>query len=222
MSDNARLAARGNEESDLILSVTPTIAVKKDGARLKVRGSYSPWLITYVSGTGSNSVANTLNSIANLEAIDNFMYVDARANIFQSFLSPFGAQPADYGTATSNRTEVTSLGLSPYIRGRLRNGSQYTLRDDVNYTTFSSGNRPDLMSNAVIAAWNGVGERLIVPSVEYNRNTTKFGVQPAFLSELARARATLNVDPELQVFASGGYENTVSYTHLTLPTNREV
>lgn len=207
LTDNARLAPEGREEADLLNLVTPTLGVNKDGARLKVNARYSPTLLWYTGGSVASSVRNTLLSNANLEVIDNFFYVDGRANIFQTFLSPFGPQPGDIGSSTANRTEVTTLGISPYIRGRLPGGSQYSIRDDVNYTTFSAGERPDTLGNSVAARWDGVGGTFIVPSFDYNYNSVTYGTQPAFVSQLARLRATANVDTDLQVFATGGYES---------------
>ncbi|MEO8038522.1 MAG: TIGR03016 family PEP-CTERM system-associated outer membrane protein [Betaproteobacteria bacterium] len=207
LSDNALLRPHGQEEADLIISASPTIAVNKNGARLKVKGSYTPWFYTYLAGTGETTVRNTMDGVASLEAVENLVYVDGRANIYQSFISPFGGQPNDPGTVSSNRTEVATLGLSPYIRGELAGGSRYELRDDINYTTFRTGERPDLLSNAVIGRWSGKGGTVIVPGIEYNYTSTQFGSQPAFVTQLVRARAGLNLSTDFQVFATGGYES---------------
>lgn len=207
LSDNVLLRPPGQEESDLYTTISPTIGVNKTGARLKVNARYTPSLIWYTGGTLSNTVRNTLDGNASLEVIDNFFYVDARANIFQSFLNPFGPQPGDIGSSTGNRTEVTTVGLTPYIRGRLPGGSQYSLRDDISYTSFSTGERPDTYGNSLAARWDGVSGTFIVPSAEYTYNSVQFGTQPAFVAQLARLRATANLDPEFQVFATGGYES---------------
>jgi len=207
LSDNAQLRPKGQEEADLILSVSPTIGVRKEGARLKVRGSYSPYLYAYVAGTGEGTVRNMLSGTASLEAVQNFFYVDARATINQSFLTPFGPQPGDLGSATANRVETRTLGLTPYIRGRLHGGSTYLLRDDIAYTSFNSGTQPDILGHAVSAQWMGVSDRFFVPSAEYNLVTQQFGSQQPFVAQTGRLRGTLNLNPEVQLFASGGYEH---------------
>jgi uncharacterized protein (PEP-CTERM system associated) len=207
LTDNSLLRPRGQEEADMILSVSPSIGIRKEGARLKVRGTYTPNLFTYVAGTASGTVRNTLAGTASLEAIENFFFIDARATIAQSFLSPFGPQPGDLGTVTSNRVEARSLGLSPYIRGRLRGGSTYMVRDDINYTSFDASNQPDILGHSVGAQWSGVADKFIVPSAEYNLFSSQFGSQQPFVSQTGRLRATANLNPEVQVFASGGYEN---------------
>jgi uncharacterized protein (PEP-CTERM system associated) len=206
-TDNALLQPSGQAQSDVILSVTPTIGVRKEGARLKLRGSYSPSMFTYLAGSASSTVRNTLAGTASLEAVQNFLYVDARASINQTFLTPFGPQPGDLGTSTANRVETRSLGLTPYIRGRLRGGSTYLVRDDVLYTSFDRANQSDIFGHAASAQWNGVADRFIVPSAEYNLNSTQFGSQQPFVAQTARLRGTINLDPEIQLFVSGGYEH---------------
>lgn len=207
LTDNALLRPKGQTESDVILTVSPSIGVRKEGARLRVNGSYTPYLFTYLAGTGASTVRNTLNGTASLEAIENFFYVDARALISQSFLTPFGPQPGDLGTVTGNRVETRSVGLSPYIRGRLPGGSTYSVRDDIAYTSFDATNQPDILGHAASAQWLGAGGRFIVPSAEYNMFSSKFGSQQPFVAQTARLRATVNLDPEFQVNVSGGYEH---------------
>ena len=89
-----------------------------------------------MEGTSNNRFVNTLSALANLEAVENFFFIDARASISQQFLSPFGPTPTDLSTATSNRTNVTTLGVSPYIRGAFgATGMTYLVRNDSYWTT---------------------------------------------------------------------------------------
>lgn len=206
LSDNARLQPAGQKETDLLLSITPSIGVRKDGARLKVDARYSPFLVTYVGGAREDYLRNQFAGTASLEAIENFFFIDARGSVTQSFLSPFGQQPSDLGTTTANRVETTYWGVSPYVRGRLRGGSQYTIRDDILYSTYGAGGRPDVLSHAASVKWDSSPDRFLVPGVEYNFASTQFGSQPAFTSETSRLRLAANVDPAIQVFVSGGYE----------------
>ena len=206
VTDNVLLGPSSNREGDIILSATPAIGLARNGGRLKANARYSPSLITYVAGTRDATVRNALSANGTLEAIENFLYVDGRASIYQTFLSPFGAQPGDLGTSTTNRAEQTILGLSPYIRGRLSGGSQYQVRADFSYSTFNTTNRPDVYGNILNATWNGTQDRFFVPGVEYNYSSTQFGSQLPFVSQLGRLRLAANVDTDLQVFATGGYE----------------
>ena len=76
---------------------------------------------------------------AKLEAIENFAFVDALARISPSFLSPFGARPADTVNATQNRYTQQTYSVSPYIRGAVPSTNiTYQLRDDNFWTIASS------------------------------------------------------------------------------------
>ena len=72
----------------------------------------------YASQTENNSFAPTVNLTGTLEAIEKFAYLEARANVSQTFISPFGAQPADLVNATQNRYTQQTYEVSPYIQGR--------------------------------------------------------------------------------------------------------
>ena len=79
-----------------------------------------------------------MNLTGKLEAIEKFAYVDAQAYVSQTFLSPFGAQPADLVNATQNRYTQQTYSVSPYIKGVFPSSNvSYQLRDD-NYWTVAS------------------------------------------------------------------------------------
>jgi uncharacterized protein (PEP-CTERM system associated) len=205
LSDNVFLSS-SNTQTGLILRVTPSIGVNRDGARLKVKFRYTPSLVAYVPATSGGSVFNELNGTASLEAVENFFFIDARATMTQTFASPFGPQPNDLGNVTANRVQATFLGLSPYVRGQLPGGSRYLLRSDLSYSMFSNSSQPDVFNKAVLASWDGASGAFIVPSVQYNLNSVTFGSQQAFVSQTARLRGTVNFDPEFQAFGTIGYE----------------
>ncbi|MCW5626347.1 MAG: TIGR03016 family PEP-CTERM system-associated outer membrane protein, partial [Burkholderiales bacterium] len=205
-SDNIVLRPAGQERGDVVVTVTPTISIAKTGARLKARGFYSPSFVTYLGGSANDTVRNTLDGTATLEAVENFFFVDGRAQINQTFLSPLGPAPVDAGSATNNRTEVATFGLSPYIRSRLPGGSSYQVRGDLNYTTTTTDSRPDILGTGVQASWNGAGGTFVTPGLEYNYSATQFGNQPAFGSQIARLKGVITFNPEFSVTTSGGYE----------------
>jgi len=205
LSDNVVLSS-SNPQTGFILRVSPSIGLNKDGARLKVQGSYTPSLVAYVPATREGQIFNVLRGTASLEAVENFFFIDARAAMTQTFSSPFGPQPDNLGNVTANRLQATTLGISPYIRGRLAGGSQYLLRGDINYSMFSNSSQPNILNQGVTATWDGVDRTLIVPSASYNLNSVSFGSQQPFVFQTLRARGTVNFDPEIQVFANIGYE----------------
>jgi uncharacterized protein (PEP-CTERM system associated) len=72
-----------------------------------------------------------------LEAVEDWLFVDASATISQQYISAFGAVSPSNANIDRNRTETFYYSLSPYIRGRLLSSAEYLLRYSV------SGTNPD-------------------------------------------------------------------------------
>ena len=139
------------------------IAGEGGGKRLKLSGSIGASQALYIGQTQNNSFAPNVNLSAKLEAIENFAFVDAQASITPTFLSPFGAQPADLVNATKNRYTQQTYSVSPYIQGVLgSSGISYQLRDDNSWTVASgfgnsSANVPNTYSNSLSASMSSPG-----------------------------------------------------------------
>lgn len=206
ITDNATLSARGRETTDVMLRTAATIGLKRSTGRLKVNASYAPMVISYLNESQSDRLLNSLSGTASLEAIDNLLYVDARATIAQTFISPFAAQPSDVASSTSNRTEMRTIGLSPYVRGQIAGAGTYQLRHDVTFTTSSPGDFPDVITNRSSVQLAGEQGKLFVWSGDYSYSMTQFGSLPSYTNQVGRLRYTGYFDPEFIAYVSGGYE----------------
>jgi hypothetical protein len=136
-TSNANYSVKELAQGDFVTSFTGGLAINGEGARVKLSGSINGTVSLYAGQTENNSFAPAVNLSGTLEAIEKFAYLDARANVSQTFISPFGAQPADLVNATQNRYTQQTYELSPYIKGRLGSTDvTYQVRDD-NYWTGS-------------------------------------------------------------------------------------
>lgn len=205
-TDNARLAPKGQEESDVILQLTPGIGITGQGARLKVEAFYAPSAVVYAHTTGSNTIYNNLRANASLEAVEKFFFVDARASLSQQFLSPFGPRPDDLASTTPNRTEVRTYGVSPYFRGQVAGGTTYLVRSDFDWTDPSgTAVRRSYYNRTTAQVENTV--RAIGWALEYNRTNLQYPDSNSLTTQVGRARLIYRIDPQLTVYASGGYED---------------
>jgi uncharacterized protein (PEP-CTERM system associated) len=210
VTDNVFLARGGNEKSDVILRTSPAFGVNREGARLRFNARYAPVFLGYVNGNASDALINTLNASGTVEAVENFAFIDARAQISQSFLSPLGAQPTDvgagFGNPNVNRAEVRTVGVSPYIRGLLPGGGNYQIRDDFTYTTIGRGSFADTVINRISAsATDGPGS-MVVMSGDYAYSDVNIGGNGVSTSQIGRIRATIIPDPEITLSTNAGYE----------------
>jgi len=113
-----------------VTSLSAALGIHGDGARLKLNGTVGGTEVFYAGQGQSNSFAPSVSLAGNLEAIENFFYVDATANISETFISPFGPQPANLTTPTNNRYIAQTYSVSPYIKGVIAPDISYSLRDD--------------------------------------------------------------------------------------------
>jgi uncharacterized protein (PEP-CTERM system associated) len=85
LTDNVRLAPDGREKTDLVLQATPEIGLRRSGARSFALIEYRPSLYVYTSDLDNSTVRHRLNSLLQVEAVENFFYVEARVRADDSF-----------------------------------------------------------------------------------------------------------------------------------------
>lgn len=219
-TNNVFYAPEGQGVGDWVTSLTGTMTVRGEGARVKLNGSVAATLNLYAKESEQNSIAPNVSLAGSVEAIEKFFFVDATADISTQFLSPFGPQPGSIVTATDNRYVSQTYSVSPYIKGVLGSTNiSYQVRDDNIWTLSSpfgeSTNQvPNTHANNLTATLTSPG----YPSgwlVEYNRYMYDNGVADGGRTEnngrytLQTARAILShqFDPQLVLSARIGYED---------------
>ena len=220
-TSNVNYASEGQAKGDFLTSVSAAVNLggETSGKRLKVSGSIGLGQQLYVGQTQNNTIVPNVNLTAKLEAIENFLFVDARAQISPTFLSPFGAQPADNVNATQNRYTQQNYSLSPYLRGVLPSTTiSYQLRDDSLWTIASKfGNAslgvPSTYANQFSASLSSPA-RPLGWSLDYSRSYYDNGLenvsnvgQGTFTSQSLRLSVPYQLDSQLQFSARAGTES---------------
>jgi uncharacterized protein (PEP-CTERM system associated) len=203
----------GSTSDGTTTSINGSIAFNGEGARVKLRGTLSATESYYAGqGQGSASFAPGANVVGQVEAIEKFFFVDATANVSQTYATPFGPQPAGLAIPTTNRYTAESYSVSPYIKGVLGGKVGYLVRDDNVWSTSSNyGDSafkpPSTYSNSLLAELNSVESGRTSWDAQYTRQTYDSGVDTGrYVLELARGILSYTVDPQLQVSGRGGYE----------------
>ena len=207
-TDNAFLGV-GEPRHDFVTEVTPGIRIDGRSPRLTANFSYRPSALFYARNDQANDVVNNLAAFARLEAVERFFFVEAFGDIRQSFFSPFAPRPGEIAINTANRTETRTIGLSPYIRGRLGTGFEYELRNRHTWTESEN----DAFGDFYTRDWFG---RLASPvhlfgwALEYYDTLTQveddFARRPDQESWLYRARLFYQPDPAWRFSVSAGEE----------------
>ena len=123
-----------DEESALILTVTPGFTLQSHGSR-QVEATLSYYLtgVTRFGGNDDNDLNHNLNATGYAELVEDFLFIDASARVSQELISLLGS-PADATVNSSNRATVGSYSISPYIQKRFGTfadaEARYTLSGD--------------------------------------------------------------------------------------------
>jgi uncharacterized protein (PEP-CTERM system associated) len=192
-----------------ITRVSPAIRLGSRSGR--VQGSLSYRGDLYYRTGREDSVGgewqNYLDANLLAEAVPNFAYVDARASISQRAISAFG-QPVGNGRLESdNRTEVSTLWLSPYLTGVLGGLVDYELRVIGSASNSSAEGTSDSRYGAALASIGNesrspLGWRLTAKRerVDYTDSSVPSTTDRALFGLFWRP------DVDLRLMVNGGYE----------------
>src|SRR5271155_822758 len=182
-------------------SLIAALGIHGDGARFKLNGTVGGTELFYTGQGQSNSFAPYVNLLAHLEAIEKFFYVDATANVTESFVSPFGAQPANLTTPTNNRYISETYTVSPYIKGVFAPDITYSLRDDNIWTPSATyGNSSAKVPTTYLNNLNGDVNSPPKPwgwTLQYSGQDYDNGIiSDKYIVQLARAIVSYQFDPQ--------------------------
>jgi uncharacterized protein (PEP-CTERM system associated) len=181
-----------------------------EGGRLKLNGTVGANQVLCTGGQG-NSFAPAVSLAANLEVIDKFFFIDATANVSETFTSPFGPQPTNLTIPTNNRYISQAYSVSPYIKGVIAPNTSYSLRDDNVWTPSSSFG--DSSARPPTSYYNNLTGQMSSSTgywgwtLDYSHQYYDNGLTggPSTL-QTAHAIASYQVDPLLSLSLRGGYE----------------
>jgi uncharacterized protein (PEP-CTERM system associated) len=144
-TDNVRLAPRGNEQSDWITELTPSVGVSARGARLQLSADYAFTYKAYANNEQSNGHSNALRSNALLDVWDRKLFLQGAASVAQQNISTLGALSTSTSNINANQSEVRQATLSPYWVSRL--GSIANLRAQLTLSRAESDGAAQALSS---------------------------------------------------------------------------
>lgn len=142
-TDNS-LLTDANRQSDLLLALTAGLRVTGQGSRIKGYLDYGLTGQVYTDRSRKNTFQNSLNTFGSIEAVDNFAFLDFNGSVARQTISAFGLQTDGSPVAHANQTEVSTVRLSPYLRGKLAGSANYEAR----YTWTNTHTGTDAASDA--------------------------------------------------------------------------
>jgi len=137
--------------SDSVTGIAPGISIDGKGDRASLRLNYVITQYLYARETQENNHQSALRATGTLEAIEDWLFIDATGTISQQYLSAFGAVSPSSANVDRNRTETSSYSLSPYLKGRLLGWADYRLR----YQAATTSSQSNLAPNLDVYTWSG-------------------------------------------------------------------
>ena len=183
-----------------------------EGGRFTLNGTLGASQLLCTGPGQGNSFAPNVSLAAHLEAIEKFFFIDATANVSESFITPLGPQPANLTVPTNNRYISQAYSVSPYIQGVIAPTISYSLRDDNVWTPSASyGNSSATTPTTYYNSLNGQMSSVVGHgggwTLQYSRQSYDNGVDTGTnVIQVARAIGSYAVDPQLTLSLRGGYQ----------------
>lgn len=208
LTDNSRLVTN-SREWDLVSQITPGIHIDSTGGRVKGFLDYALSGIAYARNSNSNEFQSLLNSLVNLEAVEKWAFIDFNANISQQVISAYGTRSADSSLINSNRTEVRTFGISPYVKGRLAGAADYEARWTQNWSRNSTTEVANYSSSlGTLQVKGDASQRLLSWAADGSHLAYDYSSSRRTVDDIVRAILYIAPDPQLRLSLIGGREST--------------
>lgn len=210
-TDNAGFDPPADAESDVFLELFPSITISGRSPRVELDLDYTGQVSYAARGTASTEYLNSLAAVTRITAIENFLFIDASAEVSQNYISALAPRPLNPEGEPANRVEERSIAVSPFIEGLIRGPDiAYTLRYNWAATTFEEEQDPTLPTPRTtewIGQIAGPLGRKLAWSIDYLNSVTEWENQPVD-QKYQQYLGTLyyQVDPLLTLSASAGRE----------------
>jgi len=150
-SDNATLVAGPDARNGWITTLAPGLRVTGAGPRVAAFVDFKHDESYYHGQSSSNASRNSLTSYVTVEAVDNWMYVDASAAITPRSSSIFSLNTANTNNAATNQAETRVVQVSPYVRGRVFGSTDYLMR----FNTIDARSTDDTLAHTTVEQLTG-------------------------------------------------------------------
>jgi uncharacterized protein (PEP-CTERM system associated) len=208
LTNNVNLTSSAEAKSDLVTQLVPQLTINEQGAHASLNGFLAAPIVLYARTTENDKLYPSIGLLGKVEVLEKYFFVEGAVSVTQQYFSPFGGQPAGLTNATANRYTSATYRVSPYIQGIAPGNVQYELRNNNLWTNFYGA--PATTSNAYYDQWLGNIASPVAPwgwAADYEGDWVKYEGQGPLVTNLGRGRLLYQPDPQLQLSASGGYED---------------
>ncbi|MEP6997718.1 MAG: TIGR03016 family PEP-CTERM system-associated outer membrane protein [Betaproteobacteria bacterium] len=208
-TDNVNLQPSETKQSDWVTELRPSLRISEKGARTSLSGLLVVPVLLYVrTGSENSNAYPTADVLGDARLIDDWLHVEGQVLVSQQYFNPFGGQPLGIDNATQNRYRSDTYRISPYVKGVTPDNVTYELRNNDVWTNLSGA--PISTSNFHYTQFTGKAaktETTIGWQAEFDVNDIAVSDGESFRSRVVRLMPLYNVDPQLRLAATVGYED---------------
>ncbi len=200
----------GVDGGEFVAELRPGVQLSSRSGRVVGSLNYALGLSYRARDSGAQNVQHQLSSSFSAEAVERWMYLDGSATVSQQTVSAFGQQStADSNQNNSNRVEVLSVSLSPYVRGVFGSAVSYEARLSANATNARRSITADSSgSSGSVSLSSVVGGTSLGWGLSAMTQTSDFRAGRQTRGDRYAASLSYIPDPELSFSARGGQEST--------------
>lgn len=207
-SDNVFLRPKGLEHSDWITEISPGIAVRREGRKLKVDVDYSLQGVIYANDNDRSRARSNLNGQAQAELLQDWFYLDASARASQQLVDYVSGHGLGDAVGIQNTRQTYGYSLSPYLKHRFGSDATVELRvgrDE--YRSTGSGSFSDSSTNRYrFSAVSGNNFHPLSWNLSYDRRETDYTSRIDTDSEQASAYGRLQIRREFGLIGQAGMQ----------------
>jgi uncharacterized protein (PEP-CTERM system associated) len=199
----------GGGRGEFITRVSPGLRWSSRSGPVQGNVNYSLDATHYSERQGEQAIDHRLNANASAELLDERAYIDLRATSGRQAISAFGPQFASSDlSGNANRTSVTSVEISPYVRGRVGGIAELLVRLTAAATDAKDVASADSNSRGALVALSSTSGGMLGWSLNAQRQSVSFRQGNDTTSDRVSATVSLRPDIDWRLFVRGGREST--------------
>ncbi len=204
-------AATHDKESDWVTEVTPGVVVARNSSRL--RGLLNAQLrnVAYANGTGKNTSFLSLQGRAEVEPVEDMLFVDFSGVMSRNNMSAFSGRSSNDDFNTDKNDETRTWTIAPRLEFKL-GGSGAGLVSYMSrwYDSGSSSLQGERFEQWQARLGNPAPGSMFGWDVNYSRSETTYdqSINQKATQDIGRATLFVNVAPQFRLRVIGGHESS--------------
>ncbi len=214
-TDNVTLAISGNEQEDYVTQINPSIKITGKGKRLELDLSYTMQNIAYAESSDSDEIRNHLSAKAKATLIEGFLFMNASAIMNQQNTSLLGSSAQDNLSIVSDRADVQTISVSPYVKHNFANWFEGTAKYKFSTTEYDQSISDSESKNVNLALKNGSKFKKLRWNASYSNQQQDRDNQSDIEKENIKGVFYYALSNKFDAIVQGGDENNNLGTGIT-------